>query len=160
MQNIELNDVIIRSATIADLDKIINLLNDDSLGKNREKTISSNQIPTCYLNAFNKIKNNPNQMLVVVEYKTDIIGTLQLTIMPTLVMQGTTRAEVEGVRIKSNYRNLGLGKLLFDWVKKTAKLYDATLIQLTTNKIRTDAKRFYTSIGFEDSHVGMKMLLK
>ncbi len=33
----------------------------------------------------------------------------------------------------------------------------ATMIQLTTNKLRPEAKRFYERLGFVASHEGMKL---
>jgi GNAT superfamily N-acetyltransferase len=117
-------------------------------------------IAQCYVTAYNRIKNDPNHILVVMEYNQEIIGTLQFILIQTLTLQGCLRAEIEGVRIKSNYRSFGLGKILFDWVKKTATIHGCGLIQLTTNNTRIEAQKFYSSIGFTNSHTGMKMMLK
>lgn len=160
MKTIELDKVKIRLANDNDLCAIVNLLADDELGKTREVNVESQEVPECYAIVYDRIKNDPNHMLAVMDYNDEIIGTLQLIIIPTLTHQGCIRAEVEGVRIKSNYRNFGLGKLFFSWVKKTAIANGCGLIQLTTNKDRKAAKIFYESIGFIESHCGMKLWLK
>lgn len=159
MHKIDFGQIKIRLANDYDLGAIVKLLADDELGKSREYTITDKDIPDCYLKAFDLIKANPNTMLVVMEYNGEIIGTLQLIIIPTLTLKGCIRAEVEGVRIRSDLQNLGLGKLLFDWVKKTAIENGCSILQLTTNNDRVKAQSFYKSIGFIDSHCGMKMVL-
>lgn len=159
MQKLNLNQVVIRLATDNDLTAIIQLLADDELGKQRETLLVEREIPNCYLKAFKLIKSNPDTMLVVMEYMNEIIGTLQLIIFPTLTLQGCIRAEIEGVRIKTSFQRLGLGKLMFQWAKNTAIERGCGLLQLTTNKSRISALNFYKSIGFIDSHNGMKMKL-
>lgn len=160
MEPVDLDKVQIRLAKEDDLSAIINLLADDALGKTREIAIIDQEIPTSYLNAYSKIKDDPKHMLVVMDYNSEIVGTLQLIIIPTLTLQGCIRAEVEGVRVKANYRRFSLGKILFRWVKETAIANGCGLIQLTTNKNRSDALCFYESLGYAHSHCGMKMLLK
>lgn len=158
---INLNDIKIRLANIDDLPEIINLLIQDELGKNREIIpLKYGEVERCYIESYNKINKDPNHKLIVMEYNGEIIGTLQFIIIPTIVLQGAIRAEVEGVRIKSKYRNLELGKFLFAWVKETAINNNCTIIQLTTNKTRKAAQRFYKSLGFMASHYGMKLILK
>ena len=159
MQKLDLDHVQIRLATDNDLTAIIQLLADDELGKQREAQLIEKEIPYSYLKAFQLIKSNPNTMLIVMEYMGEIIGTLQLIIFPTLTLQGCIRAEVEGVRIKSTFQKLGLGRLLFNWVKDKAVEEGCNLLQLTTNKSRVSANKFYRSIGFIDTHNGMKMKL-
>lgn len=159
MQKLDLTQVKIKLASKNDLSAIINMLADDELGKTREINIINQIIPESYLNAFNQIKSDANHMLIVMEYDSEIVGTLQLIIIPTMTLKGCIRAEVEGVRIKSSYQNLGLGKLMFDWVKTAALEKGCGLIQLTTNKSRVSAQNFYKKIGFVESHYGMKMKL-
>ncbi|MCE3268785.1 MAG: family N-acetyltransferase [Burkholderiales bacterium] len=157
MQKLDLVKINIRQAVDKDLFSIIQLLADDELGKGREARLTEIDLPDSYLKAFNLIQSNPSTTLVVMEYMGEIIGTLQLIIIPTLTLQGCIRAEVEGVRIKSTFRRFGLGKLMFNWTKNTAIEKGCSLLQLTTNKNRLSAINFYKSIGFIDSHYGMKM---
>lgn len=148
----------IRQANQHDLRHIIDLLADDDIGKTRE--LNTINIAAEYQVAYNRITADSNHMLIVMEYMSEIIGTLQFIIIPTITLKGCIRAEVEGVRIKSNYRSCGLGKILFAWVKQTAIDNGCGLIQLATNRNRPLAQKFYQSIGFVDSHCGMKLMLK
>ncbi len=147
-----------RKANINDLKTIIALLIEDNLGQAREEL--GNELDSRYLDAFSKIDIDPNQYLMVVENGTEIVATCHLTIMPSLTFIGSTRLQIEAVRVLEKYRGQQIGQ----WMIKTAidygKFMDATIIQLTTNKKRGNAKRFYERLGFEASHEGMKLSLK
>jgi GNAT superfamily N-acetyltransferase len=147
-----------RKATINDLHTIISLLLEDELGHARESL--SEKPDQRYIDAFHKIDADSNQYLMVVESDKEIIGTCHLTIMPSLTFIGSTRMQIEAVRISQKYRNQGIGKWMINEAIEWAKLKSASIIQLTTNKKRTKAKSFYESIGFEASHEGMKMYLE
>ncbi len=156
----ELTQVIIREATKNDLGQIINLLIDDKLGKTREVVSNStNEIDKCYIDAYTHMLVNPSQQILVMELNTEIIGVLELTYIHSLTHKGSLRANIEGVRIKSNYRNQGLGSKLFKYVERLAIDKGCAIIQLTTNLQRLDAKHFYEKLGFVASHYGMKMEL-
>ncbi len=148
---------IFRRAKQSDLEDIISLLADDELGKQREKpseTISSN-----YLDAFIRIDADPNQFLMVVESRDKIVGTCHLTLMPSLTFQGGLRMNVEAVRIASSCRGQGVGEWMINQALSLARKEGCKIIQLTTNKERVDAKRFYEKLGFKSTHEGMKMYL-
>lgn len=145
-----------RKALEKDISVIVEMLADDTLGKERE--IFKNPLPNEYLKAFNKINSDKNQELIVVENKnSEIIGTLQLTFIQYLTYSGGIRAQIEAVRIKKGKRGLGLGKIMFEWAIKRAKEKNAHLLQLTTDKKRPKAIKFYEDLGFKSSHVGMKI---
>ncbi len=148
-----------RKATGKDISVIIEMLADDELGKERENF--QNPLPNEYIKAFNNINSDKNQELIVVENeKSEIIGTLHLTFIQYLTYRGGIRAQIEAVRIKKDKRGLGLGKIMFDWVIKRAKEKNAHLLQLTTDKKRPQAIKFYEDLGFKSSHIGMKMHFK
>ncbi|MEM9340082.1 MAG: GNAT family N-acetyltransferase [Bacteroidota bacterium] len=117
-------------------------------------------VPDSYLHAFQQIDGDENQELMVLVDQNEIVGTFQLTFIPYLTYQGGTRAQIEGVRIKSNRRGKGLGEYIFQWAIDRARERGAHLIQLTTDKKRPDALRFYEKLGFKASHEGMKMSLR
>lgn len=145
-----------RQATKKDVPFIIQLIADDKLGKQRENYLEP--LPESYLKAFENINTNPNQELIVVENdNTEIIGTLQLTFIQYLTYQGGIRAQIEAVRIHRDFRGKGLGKQLFTWAINRAKQRHAHVLQLTTDKKRPKALGFYKSLGFIDSHEGMKL---
>ena len=151
--------MIFRKATKADVYFIVQLLADDKLGQLREQF--EIPLPRLYYEAFEKIDADSNQELIVVENKEgDIIGTLQLSFIPYLTYQGGIRAQIEAVRIRKDKRGLGLGKRLFQWAINRAKARGVHLLQLTTDKKRSDAIHFYEDLGFKASHEGMKLHFK
>jgi GNAT superfamily N-acetyltransferase len=145
-----------RKATRKDLSQIIEMIADDELGKTRENF--QVPLPKEYLIAFEKIDSDPNQELIVVENEDhEIIGTLQLSFIQYLTYQGGIRAQIEAVRIRKDKRGIGLGKKMFVWAIERAKERKAHLLQLTTDKKRPEAIKFYEDLGFKPSHEGMKM---
>ncbi len=147
----------LRLATLADLPQCIALLADDELGATRENPTLP--LDERYLAAFNAIHNADNNELVVMAQDDEIIGMLQLTFIPQLSHLGSWRAHIEGVRIASTHRGQGLGRQLFEWAINRAKQKRCRLVQLTSNKKRTDAVRFYESLGFVASHDGFKLAI-
>ncbi len=146
-----------RKAAKADVQHIVEMLADDELGELRENY--QIPIPKTYLNAFDSIDQDKNQELIVIESNNEIVGTLQLSFIQYLTYQGGIRAQIEAVRIRKGYRNRGLGESFFQWAIERAKQRKAHILQLTTDKSRPDALRFYKKLGFEPSHEGMKMHL-
>lgn len=145
-----------RKATRADLPFIVEMIADDPLGRKREQyTIP---LPKTYYEAFERIDLDQNQELTVAENESGkITSVFQLSFIPYLTYQGGIRAQIEGVRVHKDYRNQGIGKGIFKWAIQRAKTRNAHLIQLTTDKQRPDAIRFYESLGFKATHVGLKM---
>ena len=147
-----------RAAEKADLIKLVQMLADDPLGAQRENA----KLPLSkdYHDAFAQIDKDPNNELIVAEQAGQIIGMLQLTFIPSLTHQGAWRCLIEGVRIESQPRGQGLGKQMFQWAIDRAKQNGCLLLQLTSDKQRPDAIRFYQSLGFIASHEGLKLIIK
>ena len=145
---------IFRKATLNDLLPIISLLIADELGKNREEL--SEVLDKRYIDAFALIDSDPNQFLMVAEEDGEIIATCHLTIMPSLTFIGQTRLQIEAVRVASRLRGSGVGHKMMEEAMLYGKSRGASIAQLTTNKQRPLAKRFYEKLGFEASHIGMK----
>ena len=150
--------LVFRRATVADLATIVGLLADDELGRQREDT--STPINARYTEAFAAIDRDPNQLLAVVERDADVIGCLQLTFIPGLSRRGMWRGQIESVRISSAERSGGIGRTMFEWAIAECRRRRCELVQLTTDKRRPDALRFYESLGFAASHEGMKLPLE
>jgi GNAT superfamily N-acetyltransferase len=150
-------DVRFRPATKDDLPAIVRLLADDALGARRERY--AEPLPPSYGEAFDAIARDPNNELVVAELDGRVAGILQLTIVPSLTYQGRPRALIEGVRVDSNLRAQGLGRRMFEWAIARARQRNCHLLQLTTDKTRPEAIRFYLGLGFVASHEGMKLSL-
>lgn len=145
-----------RQALRKDVSTIVEMIADDELGKTRENF--QTPLPTAYLNAFENIKADPNQELIVLEDEhAEIIGTLQLSFIQYLTYRGGIRAQIEAVRIRKDKRGLGIGKTMFEWAIDKAKERNAHLLQLTTDKKRPKAIKFYEDLGFKATHEGMKI---
>ncbi len=148
-----------RRATLGDIETIVRLLSEDILGKTREHPVMETLAP-CYIAAFEKIDRDPNQYLMVVEDPVQIVATCHLTLMPSLTCKGATRMQIEGVRVSEAHRNKKIGQWMIEVAIRYAKSQQVSMIQLTTNKKRVEAKKFYTQLGFEASHEGMKLSLE
>jgi GNAT superfamily N-acetyltransferase len=149
------SDLEIRSARLEDVPAIVALLADDTLGARREGDPSS----PAYAAAFADIAADPRQLLAVGTLDGEIVATMQLTIIPGLSRQGAKRALIEAVRVHGDQRGRGLGRQLITWATDEARAQGCAVVQLTTDRSRVDAHRFYESLGFEASHVGMKLAL-
>jgi GNAT superfamily N-acetyltransferase len=150
-----MTDLVIRRATAADVAPIVAMIADDQLGAVRESLDDL----TPYLRAFELIDADPNQVLVVAERNDEVIGTLQLTIIPGLSRRGSSRGLIEAVRVAAPARGSGLGTTLIEWAIEESRTRGCSLVQLTSDKSRTDAHRFYDRLGFTNSHEGFKLKL-
>ena len=150
-------DLIFRRATEADVPVIVRMLADDTLGASRE-ALGAESLPK-YLDAFRTIDADANQFLLVVDDGTEIVGTLQLTFIAGLARGGLKRGLVEAVRVAGDRRGEKIGEAMFAWVLEKCRREGCGIVQLTTDKSRTDAHRFYDRLGFEPSHIGYKMML-
>ena len=145
-----------RKALKTDVPTIVQMLANDKLGKLREDY--QIPLPDKYYQAFQNIDTDDNQYLMVIENaESKVIGTLQLSFIQYLTYQGGIRGQIEAVRIHEDYRGQGIGEEVFRWAIKTAKEKNAHVLQLTTDKKRPDAIRFYEKLGFKPSHEGMKL---
>ena len=150
--------MIFRKAKLEDVPMIVAMLADDALGATRERF--ENPLPKVYTDAFQNIDKDPNQELIVVEDENgQIIGTLQLSFLQYLTYQGGIRAQIEAVRIHKDFRGKGLGEQFFRWAITRVKAKGAHVVQLTSDKKRPNAIRFYEKLGFVASHEGMKLHL-
>ncbi|CAN7293430.1 GNAT family N-acetyltransferase [Mesorhizobium amorphae] len=152
-----MNEIIIRRAEEADLPAIVAMLADDPLGRGREDT--SEPLAKAYRDAFAAVDADPNQFLAVMTEGSRIIGTLQITYLAGLSLQGALRGQIEAVRIADDRRGERLGQRLLDWAVEECRRRGCRLVQLTTNKSRQDAHRFYDRLGFKASHIGYKLEL-
>jgi GNAT superfamily N-acetyltransferase len=149
--------VTFRLAIRQDLERIVQLLADDPLGCTREAV--SLPLSSSYGLAFEAIVGDDRNELVVAEQAGAVVGVLQITFIPYLTHQGSWRALIEGVRVAPEVRSTGVGKRLLAWAIGRARKRGCCMVQLTSDKSRPDAIRFYESLGFTASHEGMKLQL-
>jgi GNAT superfamily N-acetyltransferase len=144
-----------RRATVADIPAIVGMLADDHLGATRESVDDL----SVYETAFAAIDADPNQLLVVSERDGAVTGTMQLTVIPGLSHKGSSRMLIEAVRVHRDARGSGLGSTMIRWAIAQARERGCRMVQLTTDKSRADAHRFYEHLGFEQTHFGYKLKL-
>lgn len=147
----------VRRAQGADLPAIIALLADDVLGSGRED--ASLPLRRAYLDAFAAIGQDANQLLAVAVAGGEVVGTMQISFIPGLSRLGAWRGQIEGVRIRQDHRGGGLGQAMFDWAIERCRERGCALVQLTTDRTRPDAHRFYERLGFQATHLGYKLAL-
>ena len=150
-----INELKFRIAEEKDLLDIVRMLSDDTLGATREKfepILSEN-----YIKAFENISKDPNQELTIVELNGEKVGTFHLTFIQYLTHQGGLRAQIEAVRTSSNHRGKGLGTKTFEYIIDRAVKRGCNMVQLTSDKKRPEAIKFYEKIGFISTHEGMKL---
>ena len=148
----------VRRATAGDLPAIVGLLADDELGATREAGTDPDL--TSYRTAFAAIDADPGQLLVVVTAEDGrVAATMQLTFIPGLARQGALRAQIEAVRVGAGYRSQGLGEAMITWAIAEARRRGCRMVQLTSDKRRPDAHRFYQRLGFSATHEGFKLPL-
>ena len=149
--------LIIREATRTDVPAIVRMLADDHLGQRRESV--AEPLSESYYEAFAAIERDPNNTILVACHGEDVVGTLQLTFIPSLSYQGGWRATVESVRTHAPLRGHGIGRMMMERAIELARAKGCVLMQLSTHQSRKDAHRFYERLGFKGEHLGMKLML-
>lgn len=152
---LNIRDVLVRKMQKADLPRILQLLSDDELGQSRETLQKTTHDD--YLRAFTAINADLNQYLAVFERNDNIIGCLQISFIPGLSRRGALRGQIESVRVAANFRGNGYGTLMMAWAIEKCREQGCSLVQLTSDKTRKDAQRFYQGLGFVPSHEGFKL---
>ena len=146
-----------RLASVADLPALLRLLVDDAVAQARGGYTA--EVAPAVAAAFDEIERDPRNELWLGERDGEVVAMLQLTLIPGLSRGGMKRALVEAVRVRADLRGQRIGEALMAHVEERAKAAGCGLIQLTTDRQRLDAHRFYERLGYAASHVGMKKQL-
>ena len=152
-----MNAFTFRRAASDDLPTIVALLADDPIGSGRES--AGGLLDPRYTDAFAAIERDPNQLLGVAKRTGKVIGCLQLSFIPGLTRRGMWRGQIEGVRIAGSERGTGIGQAMLLWAIEECRKRNCGLVQLTSDKRRTDAHGFYEALGFRATHEGYKLEL-
>jgi GNAT superfamily N-acetyltransferase len=148
--------LVVRSIRRGDVPSIVAMLADDPLVATRERL--ADPIPDCYWRAFEAVEHNPSVDILVAELDRAVVGCLQLAMTPGLARQGMTRAQIEAVRVAGTQRGRRIGEAMVEEAIRRAKAAGCGLVELTTDKRRPDAHRFYERLGFAATHEGMKLM--
>lgn len=146
--------VTFRNARAEDVPLLIAMIADDAVSAARTGDYGDE-----HRAAFEAIDADPNNELIVAELDGEVVGTMQLTYIPGISRRGALRMQIEAVRITSALRGRGLGRQMMEWAVERGRARGCALVQLTTDKTRKDAHRFYDSLGFVASHEGYKLAL-
>jgi GNAT superfamily N-acetyltransferase len=150
--------VLLRTATEVDVPAIVDLIAADQLGMTRDGARDEADL-AAYTAALRSIDADPAHVLVVAECAGEVVGTFQLSFLPGLARRGALRAQIEAVRVAASQRGSGLGAAMMCWAIDESRRRGCALVQLTSDKTRADAHRFYARLGFVASHEGMKLAL-
>ena len=145
----------IRDALREDLPAILALVAQDSMSHPGEAAAGSEG----HYRAFEEINSHADHRLVVGTIAGEVVATLQLSYLPGLGFGGAWRAQLEAVRVRRDRRSEGLGAEIVNWAISEARGRGCKLVQLTSNQARVNARRFYERLGFQASHIGMKLYL-
>jgi len=148
-----------RPAERVDVPAILRLLADDEISRSRGHGVVPEEVDAATWAAFEAIDTDPNNELIVGENAGEVIATCQLTFTPGLSRGGAWRMTIEAVRVRADRRSGGIGRDLMAYALDRARDRGCRIAQLTTDKRRADAHRFYESLGFVASHEGMKLAL-
>lgn len=148
----------IRLAVQDDLPAVVRLLADDALGATRERY--TEPLPAAYAAAFAAMQAQGGNHLLVATMNRAIVGCLQLTIIPGVSRLGAIRGQIEGVRVGSAHRGQKIGAALVSDAIERCRQAGCSLVQLTSDVSRVDARRFYERLGFVATHIGMKLTLE
>lgn len=149
------DEVVVRVPRRQDVPALVALMSDDVLGKDREAAGDL----SVYFDAWDEMMLDPNAEMLVLDIEGQVVGTATLNYVRHLARRGMRRCTIEAVRVSSAYRRQGLGQVLIEACLDMARARGCGVVQLTTDKRRVDAQRFYRRLGFEASHEGMKLYL-
>ena len=149
-----MSDLSIREAQAGDLEAIIRLHEEDDLGTHGDAW--SPETRPAYEAAFAAIERSSENKLFVAVEGNEIVGTFQLTFIPNLTGRGALRVKVESVKVRAARRSAGIGARMMAFAEDHARTHGAAMLELTSNKTRADAHRFYERLGFSRSHEGFK----
>lgn len=147
----------IRIASISDLARIVELLGADDISASRPG--ATDVVTPSLQRAFKAIDSDPNNELVVATFEDEVIGTMQLSYIAGLSRGGAKRLLIEAVHVDGSLRGEGIGRAMIEWAHQRGRDNGCSFAQLTSDKRRSDAHRFYRSLGYEQSHEGFKLQL-
>jgi len=153
-----MSSLILREARPEDLEAIIRLHEEDELGSHGDAW--SPETRPAYEAAFRAIARSPENRLFVAVDGDEVVGTFQLTFIPSLTGRGALRVKVESVKVRAVRRSAGIGARMMEFAEAEARAGGAALLELTSNKSRSDAHRFYERLGYTRSHEGFKKKLR
>jgi GNAT superfamily N-acetyltransferase len=150
--------IAIREATRDDLHRVIELIQLGAAAGPLPPPTAP--LAEAYVRAFERFRANPEAMVMVAECGGQVVGTFSLTFLANLSNGGRDLAQIESVHVAEAFRGQRIGEAMLRWAIDASKARGCFRLQLTSDKRRTDAHRFYRRLGFAASHEGMKLALE
>src|SRR3990167_5516728 len=145
-----MQDLIIRDALEADLPFIVGLIANDPIAAARDTELPGDA--AAQMDGFQAIVADPNHRLLVAELAETPVGSFQLSFIPGVARGGAGRGQIEAVRVAPAHQGRGIGEAMMRWAIEQCRDRGCALVQLTSDRSRTDAHRFYERLGFAASH--------
>lgn len=150
-----MKEVTFRTARAGELEAIVSLISDDDLGRQREA--SNAAVAREYHQAFDVLMSDDNHVMAVAELHGEIVGYMQITYIPGLSRKGAWRGQLESIRVAAHLRGKGVGRAFLQWAIEQCRSRGCRLVQLTSDRRRSEALRLYERLGFVASHNGLKL---
>ena len=151
-----MTDLVFRNATSNDIATILELCRNGAAVPDRYPPLDLSD--PAYLSTFELIDADPNHRLIVAENNGETVGTLQISFIPGLPDQGRSRGMLENIHVRADQRGQGIGGRMVEWAVEQCRQNNCWLVQLSSNKLRANAHRFYAAIGFKATHEGFKLV--
>jgi GNAT superfamily N-acetyltransferase len=148
-------EVVVRAACGEDVPRLVELLDFGSLEIGREDPRNTEH----YQQALVEIDATPGCELLVAEVQGEVVGVCQLIVFRHFQSMGGLCAEIESMHVHPEWRGRGIGGLLLENAVSRATGHGCYRVQLTSNKKRVAAHRFYERRGFVRTHEGFKLAL-
>ena len=150
-------DLTYRPATEADLPFLDELAAEDEIGAARDGLRPDHAEQA--LEGLRAISADPNHTLYIVEREGEPVGSFQLSFIPGVARKGAWRGQIESVRVRKALRKHGIGEAMIRWAVERCRERGCAVVQLTSDRQREGAHRFYERLGFVPSHTGFKLPL-
>lgn len=148
--------LVIRSADLADVPRIIELLESGALADGAGDRSDAD----AYRHALAEIRHSPDNDVLVAEVDGEVVGMCQLVMFRHIQRNGGRCAEIESMHVAPERRSQGIGAELVKAAIAAAAGAGCYRVQLTSDIRRSDAHRFYQRMGFDPSHVGFKYIVE
>lgn len=154
-------DIVIRKATIDDLETI-QTLNNELFKLEYENFDSSLKVGWPFGIDGKKYFTDliENQIVLIACAEDKIVGYLAGSINVEESYNIKSLAELDNMFIKEKYRKYGIGTKLFQEFKNYCRQLNIDEMKVTASAKNINAINFYKKNGFEDFDVTFKMLLK
>jgi GNAT superfamily N-acetyltransferase len=148
----------IRPAVEADVPSILELYDQLAVGASDGKSHLKPALEDC-AQVFAQIDAMPGHELLVAEEDGRVIGTTVLIIVPNLTHGALPWAIIENMVVDEPLQRRGVGRQMMEYAINRARQAGCYKIQLLSSNFRSEAHRFYQSVGFAASAHGFRMYL-